>query len=37
MSLAEQEKEFKKFESKISEREIREGLSELPNVSKLEL
>ena len=34
LSFEEQEKEFKKFESKISEREIREGLSELPNVSK---
>ncbi len=29
-----QEMKFKQFEDKISEREIREGLSELPNVSK---
>ena len=34
MSFAEQEKEFEKFESKISERETREGLPELPNVPK---
>lgn len=34
MPFEEQEKEFKKFESKISERETREGLPELLNVPK---
>jgi len=34
LSLKEQEKEFKKLENKVSEREVREGLSELPNVRK---
>lgn len=34
MPLEEQEKEFKKIESEVSEREIREGLSELPNIPK---
>ena len=34
ISLEEQEKEFKKLESQVSEREEREGLSELPDVGK---
>ncbi len=34
LSLEEQEKEFEKFKSLISEREIREGLPELPNAEK---
>ena len=34
MTLEEQEKEFKKLADIVSEREIREGLSELPNVPK---
>ncbi len=34
MKIEEQEREFKKLKEKTSEREIREGLSELPNVSK---
>jgi len=34
LSLEEQEKEYEKFKSIVSERESREGLEELPNVSK---
>ena len=34
LSLEEQEKEFEKLKKNVSEREIREGLSELPNVPK---
>ncbi len=34
LSLEEQEKEFEKLKGKVSEREVREGLPELPNVGK---
>ena len=34
LSPEKQEKEFEKLKNEISEREIREGLSELPNVPK---
>lgn len=34
LSLEEQEKDYKDFEDLVSERDIREGLPELPNVSK---
>lgn len=34
LSLEEQEKEFRKLEKEVSEREVREGLAELPNVKK---
>jgi len=34
LSLEEQEKEFKKLNKFVSEREVREGLEELPNVKK---
>ena len=34
ISLEEQEKEFKKLESQVSEREEREGLPKLPDVGK---
>src|SRR4030042_2148520 len=34
LSLEEQEKEFKKLEKEVSEREVREGLEELPNAKK---
>src|SRR3989344_7059490 len=34
LSIEEQEKEYEKLKDEVSEREIREGLSELPNVPK---
>ena len=34
LSIEEQEKEFEKLEKKVHEREVREGLEELPNVNK---
>ena len=34
LSIEKQEKEFEKLKNEVSEREIREGLSELPNVPK---
>ena len=34
MSSEEQKKEFEKLENKVSKREVREGLEELPNVKK---
>jgi len=34
LSIEEQEKEFKKLEKKIHERQVREGLEELPNAKK---